>query len=526
MLIAAGATVGVASLVSGVGTNNPNSSASTSAEGQETGGAAATNETAATGEAQTCASVDSVRIAAAEAIVPVLENVAKQACVELVLTETTATSGAAALAAGTVDVWIPDSREYGIAAGIEIAAAAPSTAWSPIVMAADPATAASISAAGPLAWGSIVAGQGTVAGMKVEIQEHADGVAMSIADKFAAASTAATGDRFLGLSSAAVTLSKITPLAAGGESAPIPAGTVRIVEERLVTDETGTLLTPLDGLPVLEYPWIATTTVTGADRLLAALTSPEATEARTDAGLLDPNTASFPLADGTAAAMVPLTNIAGTPAIFSIAGEGNRNGNAIAVVDVSGSMGQTTPEGTTLIESVRGSMIVMVQALNPGTKVGLWEFSYQISGDAHHREIVPAGELSTTRDLLVGALSAMREDPDGGTALNSTVMSAYQQAQANWDPERVNMVLIFTDGRDEDAPGTLDLPTLLTQIQATADPNRPVALVMFGYGEADTAAMTQIVTANGEHGGVYPIADSRQIAGAFATAIGETLEFN
>ena len=72
----------------------------------------------------------------------------------------------------------------------------------------------------------------------------------------------------------------------------------------------------------------------------------------------------------------------------------------------------------------------------------------------------------------------------------------------------------------------LDLPTLLTQIQATADPNRPVALVMFGYGEADAAAMTQIVTANGEHGGVYPIADSRQIAGAFATAIGETLEFN
>lgn len=145
-------------------------------------------------------------------------------------------------------------------------------------------------------------------------------------------------------------------------------------------------------------------------------------EARAEAGLLDPGTASVTLADGTLAATVPLANVGGVPAIFALAGEGNRNGNAIAVVDVSGSMGQTTPDGAKLIDTVKGSMIVMVQALNPGTKVGLWEFSYQLAGDAHHREIVPAGELSTTRDLLVGALSAMREDPDGGTALNSTVM--------------------------------------------------------------------------------------------------------
>lgn len=435
VLIAAGATVGVASLVSGVGTNSADSTPMpmpTASSGEtDTTETVADASTAPVEETQTCASLDPVRIAAAAAKVPVLEDVAEQACVDLVLTQTSATSGAADLAAGTVDVWIPDSREYAIAAGADAAAAAPSTAWSPIVMAAESGTAAQVAAAGPLAWGSIVAGQGTVAGMKLEIQDHSDGVAMSIADKFTAATTAATGDRFLGLSSAALTLSAITPLESGTESAPIPAGTVRILEDRLVSDETGVVLAPQDGLPVLEYPWVAGAPVTGADRLLAELGSEQAGEARAEAGLLDPGTASVTLADGTLAATVPLANVGGVPAIFALAGEGNRNGNAIAVVDVSGSMGQTTPDGAKLIDTVKGSMIVMVQALNPGTKVGLWEFSYQLAGDAHHREIVPAGELSTTRDLLVGALSAMREDPDGGTALNSTVMSAYQQAQAN-----------------------------------------------------------------------------------------------
>lgn len=148
VLIAAGATVGVASLVSGVGTNSADSTPMpmpTASSGEtDTTETVADASTAPVEETQTCASLDPVRIAAAAAKVPVLEDVAEQACVDLVLTQTSATSGAADLAAGTVDVWIPDSREYAIAAGADAAAAAPSTAWSPIVMAAESGTAAQV----------------------------------------------------------------------------------------------------------------------------------------------------------------------------------------------------------------------------------------------------------------------------------------------------------------------------------------------------------------------------------------------
>ena len=140
VLIAAGATVGVASLVSVVGTNSADSTPTASSSETDTTETVADASTAPVEETQTCASLDPVRIAAAAAKVPVLEDVAEQACVDLVLAQTSATSGAADLAAGTVDVWIPDSREYAIAAGADAAAAAPSTAWSPIVMAAESGT--------------------------------------------------------------------------------------------------------------------------------------------------------------------------------------------------------------------------------------------------------------------------------------------------------------------------------------------------------------------------------------------------
>ena len=115
--------------------------------------------------------------------------------------------------------------------------------------------------------------------------------------------------------------------------------------------------------------------------------------------------------------------------------------------------------------------------------------------------------------------------PDGGTALNTSVVDAVAHVRETWDPDRANLVMIFTDGRDEDAPGTLDLASSIAALQAGADPARPVQLAIFGYGAADTAALQQMVDANGGEGGVYPIASSAQVLGAFAEAVGDGLIF-
>ena len=48
------------------------------------------------------------------------------------------------------------------------------------------------------------------------------------------------------------------------------------------------------------------------------------------------------------------------------------------------------------------------------------------------------------------ALGAVRAKPDGDTGLYDTTLAAYQEARRNWMPGRINLVLIATDGRNDD----------------------------------------------------------------------------
>ena len=72
-------------------------------------------------------------MAAASGIAPVLQAVADQSCIQLSVTRSDDERGAALLAQGSVDVWVPDSSERAFLAG-PAARSAPSIAISPIVM--------------------------------------------------------------------------------------------------------------------------------------------------------------------------------------------------------------------------------------------------------------------------------------------------------------------------------------------------------------------------------------------------------
>lgn len=531
VVLAAGATVGIAQMVAGQ--ESPNGATSAAPDPTSTS-TDLDSDTVLAGEDATpaeptagpgCAQLDALTVAAAPGIVPVLEQAAPEACIDLEIVPSTASVGATSMRNGEVDAWVPDSREYALAAGVDLAAGSPSLAWSPVVMVADTATAAELAVEG-VSWGRMMADGGALGARPVSMPGPDSGIGMSVADKFAATAAGALGgNRYLSLSSAAATLSTVQRFDATTSAAAVPAGSVHIVEAREVTASTGTILVPADGVPVLEYPWVVLNPTEATERLREALaTSPAAIAARAEAGLLEPGTAAYTSADGTVASTVPVRDINGLPAVFALAGSGNKNGNSLVLLDVSGSMNQQTPEGT-LLTTVTSSSSVLLRALDDGTKVGLWEFSYLLDGVNHHREIVASAPLSSNRDVRVGALGAVRTFPDGGTALYSSTVDAVAHVQANWDPDRVNLVLALTDGREEDAPGTLDLSAAIAALQAANDPQRPVSLMMFGYGEADIAAMQELVDANGGSGGVFPITNSAQVLGAFAEAVGASLIF-
>ncbi len=70
-----------------------------------------------------------------------------------------------------------------------------------------------------------------------------------------------------------------------------------------------------------------------------------------------------------------------------------------------------------------------------------------------------------------------------------------QRVRETYDPEKVNSVLLITDGKNEDENG-IDLDTLLAELAKIDDPTKPVPVIMIGFGpDTDLAAMQQIAQA-------------------------------
>ena len=85
--------------------------------------------------------------------------------------------------------------------------------------------------------------------------------------------------------------------------------------------------------------------------------------------------------------------------------------------------------------------------------IGLWTFSTELDGSRDYRQLVPIGPLSGQRAELERALAAITPKPSGDTGLYDTMLAAYQAVQEDWEPGRVNSVVLFTDGKNEDANG-------------------------------------------------------------------------
>jgi len=176
--------------------------------------------------------------------------------------------------------------------------------------------------------------------------------------------------------------------------------------------------------------------------------------------------------------------------------------NTLAVIDVSGSMAEQAAggDGTRLaVATAAAAEAVKLSVDDSG--FGLWEFSTDL-GDADHRELVTMGALGenvgtvTRREAVEEALAAM--EPRQDTALYETVLEAYREAKRNFDPDRVNNIVLLTDGRQDNPDGTLRLGRTIQRLRRLADNERPVGLIAIGYGaQADLSALERMTRAVG-----------------------------
>lgn len=253
---------------------------------------------------------------------------------------------------------------------------------------------------------------------------------------------------------------------------------------------------------VLDAPWVTEQKKKGAADLLAWLRGDEAQRAFTDAGFRtfdgkagDPITTSPDLvADG-----VKITLNPPAPGVLEQVRDAwhdlRKPARVLLLLDVSGSMGEPVgSQGTSKLELAKSAALSAMGQFAPTDEVGLWAFTTDLpTAQEIYSELVPVGPLAQQRKDVRSAIQDLI--PLNGTPLYAAVRAAVKEMNAGFDNDRINAVVVLTDGRNE-FPDDVDLDGL---VRTLGDGSTEARLRVFSiaYGEgADLATLERISAAS------------------------------
>jgi Ca-activated chloride channel family protein len=447
------------------------------------------------------------------------------------------------------DVWIPDSSIWAFragAAGTVLPAQNTSVARSPVVLAVTRSVAADLGwptrrvdfgpilpsgqGDGPVRLGlsdlnQSTAAVGTVIGLQAALAKRPDA-------KAALAVTLRSSRR--GLPSEPGTL--LATLATEHRSALSTTEQAVWAYNAGNPSEPAVATYPSAGQTVLDYPYLVLAndrdTRSAADRLLADLRSEPGRQLLYASGFRDADGRPGPSltrergVDPTVPALQGVPDGKAVDEAVRTVTLLNLGSRMLAVIDVSGSMAQPVrgANGRTRLDLLREATGAGLAIFPDDAEIGLWVFATNLTPNTDFRELVPIGPLGARddgingREKLSDALSTIQVAPNGETGLYDTTLAAVRAVRAGWDPQRVNSVVLLTDGRNEDSNG-ITLDQLLATLRAENDPQRPVPVVTIGYGDdADEEGMTAVGKLTG--GAFYSARDPRTIRQIFLDAVG------
>jgi len=197
----------------------------------------------------------------------------------------------------------------------------------------------------------------------------------------------------------------------------------------------------------------------------------------------------------------------------------------LLVVDVSGSMGDTgDPDtGATKLDLAKDAAIEALGQFKDDDEVGLWVFSTELGDDEDQirLELVEPGRVGDVREQL--ATRIRDQVPTNGTPLYEITQQAYDQAVSDFDPERINAVVVLSDGVNDDGEDSDDrdqLEDLLSTLSEGSEgqASQPVRVFPIAYGQdADLPTLRQIAEATSA--AVYDSSDPTSIDQVFTAVI-------
>ncbi len=185
-----------------------------------------------------------------------------------------------------------------------------------------------------------------------------------------------------------------------------------------------------------------------------------------------------------------------------------KTANVLSVIDVSGSMKEQLPGSSqTKLDAAKKAAISSLSLFTDHDEVGLWSFAGGIAGKQDYQARVPIGPMdgavghTVRRQALADALQSLQAS--GNTGLYNTIAAAYQTVLDRYQPDRINAIVVLTDGKN-DAVGGLDLVQLLALIAKTPG-GKPVRIITIAYGpDADATVLAKIAHSTGGAAYVAP----------------------
>lgn len=463
-----------------------------------------------------CEEITELVVVADTSIAPALTALAEdfdasgEHCLDTEIRAQDAADTAAALAAGSLkaDAWIPDSSVWidrtaatatSLGLGEPDIEVGDSLVTSPVVFAA-PATDAEKLATEPVSWQRVLGG--TLPTLLPDPEASAASLAGLLALK--GHSSADDPRQFAG---AMIALGKSIPAstsAAFGALSSASQPSVVITSEALVAarnadDGSEALVAayPADGTVSLDYPFvrIGSDATAGIDDFEEALRT--ATDHFAEAGFRGPD-GSGELDSAGVAATAPPTQAeldgAAQLEILRAWGVLTLRSRMLAVIDVSGSMEEPAENGLRRIDIFQQAAVGAMQKFSGEVEMGVWVFSTARNGDLDYEDLAPIAPLADAAhtQAIGGIIQSLPSRLGGATGLYDTTLAAVKRVREAYDPEKVNSVLLITDGKNEDSNG-ISLDVLLAELEAVNDPAKPVPVIMIGFGpDTDLEAMQRI----------------------------------
>ncbi len=160
-----------------------------------------------------------------------------------------------------------------------------------------------------------------------------------------------------------------------------------------------------------------------------------------------------------------------------------RKTNVYLVADVSGSM-----QGVKLEQAKEALLTFLSMIKGEQERVGLIVFSSSV------REAAPIAELATNRSALNSMIASL--SAGGDTALLDAVSLAYDLLQQGQDRERINAIVVMTDGKENNS--RIRLRDLTAKLVKGNQSGVPVVVFCVAYGDdADMGTLEAITTATG-----------------------------